>query len=34
MEELDGIIERLINQSIDIVIEQVAIKEWKNEEKR
>lgn len=28
-EELDGIIEKLINQSIDIVIQQVAIKEWK-----
>ena len=31
-EELDGIIEKLINQSIDIVIKQVAIKEWMNEE--
>lgn len=32
-EELDGIIEKLINQSIDIVIQQVAIKEWKSQEK-
>jgi hypothetical protein len=30
--ELDTIIENIINQSIDIVIKQVEIKEWKTKE--
>ncbi len=30
--QLDGIIENIINQSIDIIIKQVEIKEWKVEE--
>ena len=30
--ELDTIIENIINQSIDIVIKQVEIKEWKTNE--
>jgi hypothetical protein len=29
--ELDTIIENIINQSIDVIIRQVEIKEWKNQ---